>query len=247
MSSTRRFFYRIYWRLEQFIVPGLKHSQSLYEDALLEHLDERVDWLELGCGHQILMPWSCHAEQEVADRCNTVVGLDYELSSLKNHMAIRKKICGDIAFLPFSDGSFDLVTANMVVEHLRDPEEPFREVYRILKPGGVFLFHTMNTFGYSTIAARLIPEVLKSKIVYLLEGRKEHDVFPTFYKVNSRKAVRSIADRIGFEVSVLRRITSSAKLVLIPPLLILELIWIRALTSKPLAGLRPNIIAILRK
>ena len=40
--------------------------------------------------------------------------------------------------LPFADASVDLVYSYMVIEHLRDPFFHFQEMYRVLKPGGVF-------------------------------------------------------------------------------------------------------------
>ena len=45
----------------------------------------------------------------------------------------------DIANLPFSDASYDVVMANHVLEHIDDDETAMRELYRVLKPGGVAL------------------------------------------------------------------------------------------------------------
>ena len=50
--------------------------------------------------------------------------------------------------LPFSDGSFDFVYAINMVHHITDPEErrgTLSEVVRVLKPGGGFYLHEMNT------------------------------------------------------------------------------------------------------
>nr|MBN1228162.1 class I SAM-dependent methyltransferase [Anaerolineae bacterium] len=44
----------------------------------------------------------------------------------------------------FADGSFDVVVALHLVEHLLDPETSIRNVYRILVDGGLFLFATPN-------------------------------------------------------------------------------------------------------
>ncbi|HMA36804.1 MAG TPA: methyltransferase domain-containing protein [Chloroflexia bacterium] len=41
--------------------------------------------------------------------------------------------------LPFPDASFDLVTALDVLEHIDDDRAMLRELYRILRPGGLFL------------------------------------------------------------------------------------------------------------
>ena len=39
--------------------------------------------------------------------------------------------------------------------------------------------HTPNRRGYTTIAARLIPDLIKKKLVYLLQQREPDDVFET--------------------------------------------------------------------
>jgi len=60
-----------------------------------------------------------------------IVGIDYDLYSLKNHTNIPNKTVGDITKLPFKENSFHLLTANMVAEHISDPEALFREAKRI--------------------------------------------------------------------------------------------------------------------
>lgn len=44
----------------------------------------------------------------------------------------------------FADGQFDVVTLWDVLEHLHDPAGSLREIYRILKPGGVIVFRIPN-------------------------------------------------------------------------------------------------------
>src|SRR5262249_62387141 len=102
------------------------------------------------------------------------------------HQTLTHRLRGDIGRLPFAADSFDLVTANMVVEHLDKPEQQIREIYRVLAPGGRLIFHTPNKFGYSTLRARLIPEAIKDKLVYFLQRRAAEDGFPAFYLAHPR-------------------------------------------------------------
>jgi len=45
----------------------------------------------------------------------------------------------DAHFLPFQDGQFDAVYSAATTEHLACPQRVVREVFRVLKPGGLFL------------------------------------------------------------------------------------------------------------
>ncbi|MEO9170945.1 MAG: class I SAM-dependent methyltransferase [Candidatus Baltobacteraceae bacterium] len=47
--------------------------------------------------------------------------------------------------LPVESNSFDVVHAKSVVEHVVDVEAVFSEVYRVLRPGGVFWFNTASS------------------------------------------------------------------------------------------------------
>jgi len=245
--DIRAAFMKLYWKMERLITPGLRSSQHAYEETLRDHLAPDARWLDLGCGHQLLPDWRETQEQELVSRARVLVGVDYCLESLKRHRSIRLKARADIGCLPFGHGIFDLVTANTVVEHLDDPKVQFGEALRVLKPGGLFIFHTPNGLGYPTILARLIPEALKARLACILERRQEHDVFRTYYRANTRGRIRRLAEQLGFDVLSLQMVVSSAHLVVIPPLVIAELCWIRLLMTRPLEALRTNIIAILRK
>lgn len=243
----RRRLYEAYWSIRSVITPKLRYSQFLYEGILTEYVVADSAWLDLGCGHQILPTWRRAQEVQLIDRCRLVVGLDYDLPSLHQHATIAHKIRGDITRLPFVEGSFDLVTANMVVEHLDDPEAQFREVYRILKPGGRFIFHTPNAHGHFAAMRKLTPSRLKDALVPLLDGRSPEDVFPVRYRANTRAKIASIAASVGFNTVRTRMIVSDAIFAMVLPLAAVELVWIRLLMTAPMRPLRTNIIAILER
>lgn len=57
-------------------------------------------------------------------------------------------VCGDAESLPLQDRCADLVFSNLMIQWCRDLERLFKEVHRVLKPGGIFLF---STFGPETL------------------------------------------------------------------------------------------------
>jgi malonyl-CoA O-methyltransferase len=59
------------------------------------------------------------------------------------------RICGDAAALPLAAGSIDLIYSNLMLQWCDRPDEAFRELARVLKPGGVLLF---STFGPDTLS-----------------------------------------------------------------------------------------------
>jgi len=175
-----------------------------------------------------------------------LVGLDAERASLKANHFTAAKVCGNAGRLPFPDGAFDLVTANMVVEHLEDPDSQFREIRRVLSDGGRFVFHTPNAEGYFVRLRRLVPARLAVRLAWILERRKEDDVFPVHYRANTANALGRVSSASGFEIEKLDLIRAEAILFMVPPLFLPELLWIRALGSERLARFRPNLIAVLR-
>jgi SAM-dependent methyltransferase len=112
-----------------------------YDEQILpmaaEHLAGARRVLDVGCG-----------DGQVARLARTtgadlVVGVD----PTWNQIRVARDRGGGPAYaragaaaLPFVDGSFDLVMACLVFEHVRAVDEAIAEVARLLAPGGVFLF-----------------------------------------------------------------------------------------------------------
>lgn len=54
------------------------------------------------------------------------------------------------AALPYADASFDVVTATEVIEHLEDFRRIVREIFRVLRPGGVCILSTPNILNLNS-------------------------------------------------------------------------------------------------
>lgn len=61
---------------------------------------------------------------------------DYELSQNKQLSSYVVKDLNKEPVFPFDDNSFDKVTCVVSVDYLNKPTEVFREIGRVLKPGG---------------------------------------------------------------------------------------------------------------
>lgn len=241
-------FRKLYWKLQKLIVPELTSSQIHYRDKLFSVLPcGSFGWLDLGCGHQVFGDWMTADQEQLVRRTRLAVGIDLDFPALKAHRGLRARIYGDLTHIPLKDQTFDVITANMVVEHLDQPAAVFGQVHRLLKPGGLFVFHTTNARNPFLSAAAKIPQGLKNRIVYLLEHRKPEDVFPTHYLANQPGDIAALAEATGFECCGLDLVSSSAFTQMLGPLVVFELALIRLMRRKRFQHLRTNIICVLRK
>ena len=100
-----------------------------------------------------------------------------------------------------TDESVDVAYSWMVMEHVENPEQFCRRLYRALKPGGTYYFSTPNIRHYFTFTAQFLKR-LKADELILSMIRKEEDLdeyhYPVQYKFNSESQVSNIAELSGF-------------------------------------------------
>jgi SAM-dependent methyltransferase len=93
--------------------------------------------------------------------------------------------------LPLADRSVDLVVSTFVFEHVTNPDSVAAELDRVLRPGGWICALTPNAFGYIGLGNRITPEPLKGALLRRLQPRRrDEDVFPTVYRLNTGRALR---------------------------------------------------------
>ncbi len=129
----------------------------------LRWFDRHVDWqgravLDLGCAGGFMA-------EAMHDRGARVTGVDpaaQAVAAARTHAAATgREIAYDTGVgedLPYEDAAFDIVVCVDVLEHVTDLGRVLDEVARVLKPGGVFLFDTINRNIVSRLATITVAE-----------------------------------------------------------------------------------------
>jgi SAM-dependent methyltransferase len=76
--------------------------------------------------------------------------------------------CEDLEQQTFDDESFDLVITQDVMEHIFHPDRAYREIWRTLKPGGLYL-HTTPIYKDHLTTERRASLAKDGKVVHLAE------------------------------------------------------------------------------
>lgn len=97
------------------------------------------------------------------------------------------------AKLPLADRSVDLIVSDYTFEHIAEPLHVVAEFDRVLRPGGWICARTPNRWGYIGIGANLLSNRLHARLLRLLQPeRKEEDVFPTRYRMNTLSTLNKL-------------------------------------------------------
>ncbi len=130
--------------------------------------------LDIGCGAGLLTNALAAAGHETS-------GVDLSESSLAaaRQRDPSKKVVylkGNAYCLPFPNASFDACCATDVLEHVEDPGLLIAEASRVLKPGGLFFFHTFNRNPLSYLL------IIKGVDWFVKNAPKNMHVYPLFIK-----------------------------------------------------------------
>lgn len=161
-----------------------RNSQQIYDDVAANWWSDDIRWirtlknmvparlrwfdkfinlqgktvLDLGCAGGFMA-------EALHDRGAQVTGIDPATaasSAARSHAdATGRSIRYDTGkgeALPYRDASFDAVVCVDVLEHVEDLQQVISEVHRVLRPGGVFLFDTINRNPIATFVTITVAE-----------------------------------------------------------------------------------------
>lgn len=125
------------------IIPLQRYWQRTRHKIILGMTDPSKPCLDLGCGSSRIL----------GDLPPVTVGMDVQINKLRYARRYgRTLVNGSIFALPFPTASQDQVVCSQVIEHLIAGDQPFREMRRVLKPGGHLI---LGTPDYGTLAWRV--------------------------------------------------------------------------------------------
>ncbi len=197
-------------RFSKLFTPGgkghagtlVRHPQRIYFERIENQLQAETRWLDVGCGRQLLPWWmkeQAEWEARLTARAESLVGVDPDFAAVRDNRSCSFKLSADATALPFAEDSFDLVTSNMVFEHVEQPLASLAEIRRVLRSGGRLLVLTPNWLDIVTLAARAIPNRWHPGIVSRAEARKAEDVYPTHFRFNRPGTVERLLAEAGFK------------------------------------------------
>ena len=213
--------------------------------AFVERLRRRArpehDVLDLGAGA------GERSQYALRGSVRSIVGVDLDPRVERNPL-LDRGVIADLADLPFESNSFDVVFSIYVLEHIAQPTALAAAVHRVLRPGGIFMALTPNVAHYAAAASRVTPTAFH-RWYNRQRGRDDADTFPTWYRLNSRAALRRHFGGAGLEPVAIDGIEVRPNYLTFSPLAFLAgAAYERVVNAyEPLSPLRVNFVAVFRK
>lgn len=178
--------------------PNWDDSMVLLVELLKSRLSNGMSVLDAGCGkHNFVLDELSflHFKEKI--------GLDATKEVTEGNQSVDRIVYGNLNSIPFPDNSFDLVTSLWVLEHLENPKKVFSEIYRILKPNGIFAFVTPNADSFLIRLRSIMNKHIAERLVYYFYGRVDEDTFEVFYRANRIKILEQLASNLGFKQDII--------------------------------------------
>ncbi|MDQ4058767.1 MAG: methyltransferase domain-containing protein [Actinomycetota bacterium] len=153
--------------------------------------------LDVACGTGI-------AARAAADRLGgegKVVGLDLNESMLTVARRLRSDIewkQGDVAALPFSDGSFDVVLCQSALMFFPDPGSALREMQRVAAPRGTVAVQVYGTLESQPAYGPWVDLVARHA------GPEAIDLLSTYFVHGALDALTALFEAAELEISAIR-------------------------------------------
>ncbi len=117
------------------------HSERRLREFISRKIPEKKGViLDVGCGSAWVAKTFCSKGYQV---------VSFDISEKNTQEALKRypsdnhaAVAGDIFSLPFRKGSFDYIIASEIIEHVTEPDTFVKNLFVILKPGGILVVST---------------------------------------------------------------------------------------------------------
>lgn len=168
------------------LYPAFKPWQYYFRQLLVKHLDKSKIVLDAGCGEYGIL-------SEFKKDTKNIIGIDLDKKALEKNVFIDQKIVGNLDKIPLKNNSVDVVVSTFVLEHIENSQIVFNQIYRVLKPGGVFIFITPNLFNPVIFFSKLCPFWLHRFLRRKLLHKIEEGTHKTYYRANTNFKLTNLA------------------------------------------------------
>lgn len=236
--TTQALFEKYYFSRPDFI-NGTEHFHQLCS----RHIPRSGRILEIGAGPS-------NSTSDFLATLGAVTGVDIS-EEVAGNRALSEWCTFKGRELPVPDESFDACVSNYVLEHVKDPSVHFREVFRVLKPAGIYCFRTPNLYHYVTAISRITPQWFHDKSANRLRGLPPdaHTPWPTVYGCNTLRSLQSVIPASGLVPVSIETIEKEPSYGRLGPFLFFPMLaWERIVNAGELFRmLRANLFGVARK
>ena len=136
----------------------IEFVKGIIQDYVKNNKEKRI--LDLGCGDGANLRW-------LAGFSNDLWGSDYNLLRLSratdymSELGIKVRFfLTDIMSLPFEENFFDVIFFNHTIEHISNDLQALKNIYKIVKKGGLVIVGTPNEGVFAwRLAYKLEPKI----------------------------------------------------------------------------------------
>lgn len=228
------------WTFELYnrLMPGMPDAYALFRERLAADCPSSGGRLvDLGCGTADFLA-------SLMDWAEEIIGVDLLPVTGRYHRYLEADLDQEI---PLEDNSVDVVTSRYALEHLTFPNKLFKEMHRILRPGGATLLLTPNVFYYPYAINHLLSGVLnqktRMKLVEKVSGRESDDIFPVLYGCNTPGRVKEELRGAGFKITLLTTCCDCLVSAYNRPLGLTAIGYERLITALHISGAKGLIVA----
>ena len=156
-----------------------RHSSVVFNNfrKIVRELSTNKRVLEIGAGRNPIF-----SSTEMADCGIDYVANDISVDELLAMQVQVPKVAFDASQTVPPDlvGSFDFVFSNMVQEHVKDTRAFYRNIAKMLRPGGAALHFHPVLYSFPFLINRFVPEAVTEPLLYTLRKDRTRIRAPKF-------------------------------------------------------------------